>query len=730
MGFDGKWMASSVQAAAVNFPPGFRFRPSDEEIVGFYLKNKVHGNKFEFDVIREIDLYKCEPWDLPEKSFLPSRDLEWYFFCPRDRKYPNGSRSNRATEAGYWKATGKDRKVSSRSNNHKIGTKKTLVFYKGRAPNGERTDWLMHEYRLEGTQCKGGTNLQDLYVLSRVFKKPKQGSNDQETFQEAFPMLNNTSSPADGSDGDIEGQSEDRSSPGKPEDDAPASSRSETSSEILDNKTEDINCIDGPMECLQDISNPNYNSVSLRDTSTNENDDSQWRNQKLQNDSFYSSYEEECFPHILESPYLVNNDYSLGTQMNSSVMESEAFERYLDFGSFSDQDSIDLASMLNSFECDDLYSVLPISEEEKNDEACVAGFLTSMPDNGVQIQFRSRPQLPHSNQQPLPSQGTAMRRLRLQIYKSEESANGRKEHPLTVNGRSASSDCNSDDSDESEVITQPEDSPLASFPSQISCCSVEDDAESDTIHDSVESSEIVANGHDFNLEPTQFLPSSFFPVEEASEKSDMSVNSKESGDKSVLIERTESVMSSACSQSSSTEIQIETTVSHTTGSQEIDSVNVKSSALGMESPTVLASKKALVSEGASSFGSRQLGAISSNHNGVAETQGLGKFTGFNVILTGLNLRGKFREKYVRSDHVEESRNVTENVSDLCSKDSSKGFSSLRKALGIFIQPFRLQSKMSKGANCIPLICLLSTVFLVVCIWNTYLSARSSSPIIL
>lgn len=730
MGFDGKWMASSVQAAAVNFPPGFRFRPSDEEIVGFYLKNKVHGNKFEFDVIREIDLYKCEPWDLPEKSFLPSRDLEWYFFCPRDRKYPNGSRSNRATEAGYWKATGKDRKVSSRSNNHKIGTKKTLVFYKGRAPNGERTDWLMHEYRLEGTQCKGGTNLQDLYVLSRVFKKPKQGSNDQETFQEAFPMLNNTSSPADGSDGDIEGQSEDRSSPGKPEDDAPASSRSETSSEILDNKTEDINCIDGPMECLQDISNPNYNSVSLRDTSTNENDDSQWRNQKLQNDSLYSSYEEECFPHILESPYLVNNDYSLGTQMNSSVMESEAFERYLDFGSFSDQDSIDLASMLNSFECDDLYSVLPISEEEKNDEACVAGFLTSMPDNGVQIQFRSRPQLPHSNQQPLPSQGTAMRRLRLQIYKSEESANGRKEHPLTVNGRSASSDCNSDDSDESEVITQPEDSPLASFPSQISCCSVEDDAESDTIHDSVESSEIVANGHDFNLEPTQFLPSSFFPVEEASEKSDMSVNSKESGDKSVLIERTESVMSSACSQSSSTEIQIETTVSHTTGSQEIDSVNVKSSALGMESPTVLASKKALVSEGASSFGSRQLGAISSNHNGVAETQGLGKFTGFNVILTGLNLRGKFREKYVRSDHVEESRNVTENVSDLCSKDSSKGFSSLRKALGIFIQPFRLQSKMSKGANCIPLICLLSTVFLVVCIWNTYLSARSSSPIIL
>lgn len=703
-------MAGLVQAAAVNFPPGFRFRPSDEEIVGYYLKNKVHGNKFEFDVIREIDLYKCEPWDLPEKSFLPSRDLEWYFFCPRDRKYPNGSRSNRATEAGYWKATGKDRKVNSRSN--KIGTKKTLVFYKGRAPNGERTDWLMHEYRLEGTQCKGGTNLQDLYVLSRVFRKPKQGPNDQETTQEAFPMLNNTLSPTDGSDGDIEGQSEDRSSPGKQEDDALASSRSETSSEILDNKIEDINCIDGPMECLQDRSNPNCNSVSLRDTSINENDDSQCGNQKLQNDPFYSSCDEEYIQQIPENLCWLDNDYLLGEQINSSVMESEAFEGHFD-GSIFGQENYDLSSLLNSFEnCSEFDSFLPLIEEEKNDEPCVAGL-----DNAVQIQFRSRPQLSPSHQQLLPSQGTAIRRLRLQIYKTEESANGRKEHPLTVNGQSASSDCNSDDSDESEVITQPEDSPLASFPSQLS---VEDDADSDTIHDSVESCEIVANGG-FNLEPTQVLASSFFPVEEASEKSDMSVNSKESGGKSVLIERAESVMSSACSQSSSTEIQMATTVSHTTSSQEIDLVSVKTS------------KKALVSEVASSFGSRQLGAISNNHNDVAEThmsyKGVGKLTGFNVILTGLKLRGKFREKFVRSDCVEESRNVTEDVSDLCSKDSSKGFSSFRKALGIFIQPSQLQSKMSKGANCIPLICLLSTV-LVLCIWNTYHSTRSSSPIIL
>ncbi|XP_073314901.1 protein BEARSKIN2-like [Primulina huaijiensis] len=129
-------------------PPGFRFHPTDEELLHFYLKKKVSFQKFDMEVIGEIDLNKIEPWDLQERCRIGSTPQnEWYFFSHKDRKYPTGSRTNRATSAGFWKATGRDKCL--RNNFSKIGMRKTLVFYRGRAPHGQKTDWIMHEYRLE-----------------------------------------------------------------------------------------------------------------------------------------------------------------------------------------------------------------------------------------------------------------------------------------------------------------------------------------------------------------------------------------------------------------------------------------------------------------------------------------------------------------------------------------------------------------------------------------------------
>ncbi|CAJ1974881.1 unnamed protein product [Sphenostylis stenocarpa] len=156
-----------------NSTPGFRFRPTDVELIEFFLKRKVRGKNIPSGVIAELDLYKYAPWDLPDKSVLQSGDLEWYFFCPRGKKYLTGGRLNRATEAGYWKTTGKDREIEHK--NRVVGMIKTLVFHTGKAPKGDRTDWVMHEFRLDDKDMVDEGISQDSYVICRVFQKEGPG---------------------------------------------------------------------------------------------------------------------------------------------------------------------------------------------------------------------------------------------------------------------------------------------------------------------------------------------------------------------------------------------------------------------------------------------------------------------------------------------------------------------------------------------------------------------------
>ncbi|KAI3791427.1 hypothetical protein L2E82_05196 [Cichorium intybus] len=163
----------------LNLPPGFRFSPSDEELIVHYLENKVNFRSVPASIVGEIELYKFSPWELPRKKVFGADEL--FFFSPRDRKYPNGSRPKRSAGSGFWKAMGKDKPIYASLGSKKIGVKKALAFFKGSPTKNIKTNWTMSEYRLlESSNRSSGLNGSmrlDDWVLCRVRQKGNKSKN-------------------------------------------------------------------------------------------------------------------------------------------------------------------------------------------------------------------------------------------------------------------------------------------------------------------------------------------------------------------------------------------------------------------------------------------------------------------------------------------------------------------------------------------------------------------------
>ncbi|CAL8124179.1 unnamed protein product [Prunus armeniaca] len=151
-------------------PLGFRFHPTEEELVDYYLKNKRQDRDFNVNHIPEIDICKYDPWEIPGLLFTeqdsPYHDMEWFFFSRRDYKYMNSNRSNRATPHGSWKITGKERMIRARGSNAVIGTKRTMTFYERGVPKSKKTNWVMHEYNLFESEASPDPQLAEHQVLS------------------------------------------------------------------------------------------------------------------------------------------------------------------------------------------------------------------------------------------------------------------------------------------------------------------------------------------------------------------------------------------------------------------------------------------------------------------------------------------------------------------------------------------------------------------------------------
>ncbi|KAJ3678242.1 hypothetical protein LUZ60_002045 [Juncus effusus] len=163
----------------ISLPPGFRFDPTDQELLVHYLKPKILSFPLPADIIPEIELRKYDPWDLPG-----TYDKERYFF--NQTKSNEGNNSRNVTRSGFWKVTGKDQPImaGSRFNNRLIGTKRVLKFYMSRPTRGSRqTNWIMHEYHLIETDAihQKRNSIVVNWTVCRVFRKNKYAKSNKQT---------------------------------------------------------------------------------------------------------------------------------------------------------------------------------------------------------------------------------------------------------------------------------------------------------------------------------------------------------------------------------------------------------------------------------------------------------------------------------------------------------------------------------------------------------------------
>ncbi|KAI3435478.1 NAC domain-containing protein [Psidium guajava] len=146
----------------LKLPPGFRFSPTDEELVIHFLHPKKQQASVSpplyAHLVPDLKLRHHDPWDLHGKALWNGTQ---YFYFSR-------TMSNRITENGYWKDLDTEEPVFSEAGEI-IGIKKYLNFHIGEAPAGQETNWLMQEYHLMSFhQLTNPRQEHGSLVLSRV----------------------------------------------------------------------------------------------------------------------------------------------------------------------------------------------------------------------------------------------------------------------------------------------------------------------------------------------------------------------------------------------------------------------------------------------------------------------------------------------------------------------------------------------------------------------------------
>ncbi|XP_073118377.1 NAC domain-containing protein 83-like isoform X2 [Elaeis guineensis] len=133
---------------AFQLPVGYHFRPTDEEVIEFFLLPRVLGRPLTPHLIHELDIFRYDPEQLPLDRDEEPKGWGYFFVFGKLGDEEGGGDGVRTTPAGYWKVQGAEKVIMDREETETMGFMREMVFYRGKAPSEEKTDWVLEEYRL------------------------------------------------------------------------------------------------------------------------------------------------------------------------------------------------------------------------------------------------------------------------------------------------------------------------------------------------------------------------------------------------------------------------------------------------------------------------------------------------------------------------------------------------------------------------------------------------------
>ncbi|KAK7336121.1 hypothetical protein VNO77_16654 [Canavalia gladiata] len=171
---------------SIKLPVGYRFHPSDDVLVSFYLKKKVFAQPLPCQLIPDYDVFQAEPWVLPGggKGF---NDQKFFFYNTRARVFENPDK--RDAGSGQWRVVEKGKDIVLPGSKQLFGKRNTLVFWEARGTGFSKSNWLMHEFQLaiQANPCQ-----MSIWAVYRIFQKKetKRGKRPRESIGEASNSRN------------------------------------------------------------------------------------------------------------------------------------------------------------------------------------------------------------------------------------------------------------------------------------------------------------------------------------------------------------------------------------------------------------------------------------------------------------------------------------------------------------------------------------------------------------